>query len=116
MHPDAVPEISAAAAAALLGAGAVLVDVREDAEWSAVHAPDAVHAPMSAFAQHTDRLPTDRRLVCICHVGARSAIVAAALRRGGWDAVNLAGGMDAWIAAGLPVVTGDASGLAGPQP
>jgi rhodanese-related sulfurtransferase len=48
--------------------------------------------------------PADRQIVCVCHVGARSAVVAAALRNAGWDAVNLAGGMDAWERAGLPVV------------
>ena len=43
-------------------------------------------------------------------VGA-SAAVAAALNRAGWTARNLAGGMEAWAAAGLPVV--DQAGGAG---
>lgn len=101
-----LPEVSATEASALVDAGAVLLDVREDDEWAQVHAQAAVHAPMSRFAQHVDALPSDRMIVCICHVGARSAVVADALRRGGWNAVNLTGGMEAWVAAGLPVVSG----------
>ena len=100
-----LPEVSAVQAAALVRDGAVLVDVREGDEWAAGHAPDAVHMPMSSLAAHVDRLPTDRRVVCVCHVGARSAVVTDALRRAGWDAVNLAGGMNAWAAAGLPVTS-----------
>jgi rhodanese-related sulfurtransferase len=47
----------------------------------------------------------DRLIVCVCHVGARSAAVAEALTNAGYNAANLAGGMDAWAAEGLPVVT-----------
>jgi DMSO/TMAO reductase YedYZ molybdopterin-dependent catalytic subunit len=50
-------------------------------------------------------VPRDRRIVVVCRSGGRSAAVTAALRRSGFDAVNLAGGMCAWAAAGLPVVT-----------
>jgi rhodanese-related sulfurtransferase len=100
----AVPEVSPADAAALVDAGALLLDVREDDEWRAGHAPQAEHLPMSRIQHGYERLPTDRRIVCVCHVGARSAAVAAALRNAGWDAVNLAGGMAAWERAGLPVV------------
>ena len=41
----------------------------------------------------------------MCRSGGRSAAVAASLRRSGFDAVNLAGGICAWAAAGLPVVS-----------
>ena len=98
-------EVDALEAARLVHDGAVLVDVREDDEWAAGHAPDALHAPMSRLRNELDALPTDRLLVCICHVGQRSAAVAAALENAGYDTVNAAGGMQAWEAAGLPVVT-----------
>ena len=88
----------------MVGAGAVLLDVREDDEWAAGHAPQATHMAMSRLNAEYELLPTGRQIVCVCHVGARSAAVADALRRAGWDAVNLAGGMEAWEAAGLPVV------------
>lgn len=103
MLPTA-PEVSAVDALALVDAGALLLDVREDDEWTAGHAPQAEHLPMSRLQHEYAQLPTNRQIVCVCHIGARSAAVAAALRDAGWDAVNLTGGMVAWERAGLPVV------------
>ncbi|CAN5439743.1 hypothetical protein BH10ACT8_BH10ACT8_09760 [soil metagenome] len=105
MQPDSLPEISATEAAASIEAGALLLDVREDEEWAAGHAPQAVHIPMSSLTGRTAEIPTDRTVICVCHVGGRSAVVTDALNRAGWQAVNLTGGMNAWEAAGLPVVT-----------
>lgn len=100
--------MSAVEAVDLVRSGALLVDVREEDEWTAGHAPQAQHLPMSRLAAGTPpALPTDQLIVCVCHVGARSAAVAAALLRSGWDAVNLEGGMTGWLAAGLPVVRDD---------
>ena len=85
---------------------AVLLDVREQEEWRAVRAQPALHIPMRMLATSTDRLPAQGTIACICHIGARSAVVAEALVGAGYDAVNVAGGMDAWEAAGLPVERG----------
>ena len=105
MRPAAPPrEVDAPAARQLVEQGAVLLDVREDIEWQAGHAPEATHLPMSQIGARVSELPTDRLIVCVCHVGARSAAVAEALNNAGYSASNLAGGMDAWEAAGLPVV------------
>jgi rhodanese-related sulfurtransferase len=111
MDGNAPTEISAAHARELVAADAVLLDVREDHEWVAGHAPEAAHMPMSQIAERVAELPADKTIVCVCHVGARSAMVAAALNRAGWKALNLTGGMEAWAAAGLPVV--DTEGRAG---
>jgi rhodanese-related sulfurtransferase len=100
------PEISPVDAARLVDAGALLLDVREDDEWVAGHAPQAQHLAMSRIQQDYEKLPRDRQIICVCHVGGRSAVVADALRNAGWDALNLTGGMNAWEAAGLPVVPG----------
>jgi rhodanese-related sulfurtransferase len=97
-------EVSAAQALELMRSKAILLDVREDHEWAAGHAPEATHIPMSRISQHAQNLPADKTIICVCHVGARSAAVAAALNRAGWTAHNLSGGMEAWVAAGLPVV------------
>jgi len=86
--------------------GGVLLDVREPDEWSYVRAPGALHIPMRELSTSTDLLPAQAPIACICHVGARSAIVADALVGAGYDAVNVAGGMDAWESAGLPVERG----------
>ena len=97
-------DLSPTEARELVGAGAMLLDVREDHEWQAGHAPEATHLPMSRIGAEVSRLPTDRLIVCVCHVGARSAAVAEALTNAGFSAANLVGGMDAWAAQGLPVV------------
>jgi len=102
-------EVTVTDAARLAEEGAMLLDVREDDEWQAGHAPQAEHIPMSKLGQELDRLDQGRRVVAICRSGARSDRAATALRQRGYDAVNVEGGMQAWAAAGLPVVT-DAGG------
>ncbi len=87
--------------------GALLLDVREDDEWQAGHAPDAHHLPLGRLQAEHRTLPKDRPIIAVCRVGGRSESAAVALRRAGYDVVNLAGGMHAWAAAGQPVVTDD---------
>jgi rhodanese-related sulfurtransferase len=85
----------------------LLVDVREPAEFTDVRAPGVMLVPMSTFAARIGELPTDRPLLMICHMGGRSAAAAGFLIRSGrTDVVNVAGGMDAWERAGLPVRRG----------
>lgn len=85
----------------------LLVDVREANEFAEVRAPDAVLVPTSTFQQRAAELPTDRPLLIVCHVGGRSAAVTGFLARSGrTDVVNVAGGMEAWERAGLPVRRG----------
>ncbi len=108
MNPSPQPEIDPAAAAERVRAGdAVLVDVRQEDEWAAGHAPDAVHHPLGGLDPAT--LPTRRRVIAVCRSGARSSQAVAALTAAGVDATNLTGGMQAWQAAGLSVVTTDES-------
>ncbi len=66
---------------------------------------------MGQLRKRHAELPRDRPIVVICRSGGRSAAVTGALRAAGFDAVNLAGGMCAWAAAGLPVVTARDAGL-----
>ncbi|AOR30015.1 sulfurtransferase [Streptomyces fodineus] len=92
---------------------AVLLDVRELDEWSAGHAPGAVHHSLTGLLAGVP-LPTEargRRLVVICRSGNRSRRAAELLTAGGAEAVDVIGGMRAWAQAGLPVV--DARGLHG---
>lgn len=86
---------------------AVLLDVRENDEWAAGHAPGAVHVPMGQVVQRLDELTTafsERPVHVVCRSGGRSAQVTAYLKQAGWDAVNVDGGMRAWAAAGRPMV------------
>ena len=98
--------VAAADVPGLLRGGAILLDVREDDEWADGHAPEAIHLPMGQLSQRAGELPKDRTIVCVCHLGGRSARVAQALNGAGWQALNLTGGMQAWMRAGLPVVGG----------
>ncbi|MCU1591027.1 MAG: Rhodanese domain protein [Frankiales bacterium] len=82
---------------------AYLLDVREHEEWSAGHAPTAVHVPMHDVPDRLGELPVDRPVAVVCKVGARSAQVAQWLRAQGYDAHNVEGGMLAWETAGLPI-------------
>lgn len=80
---------------------AVLLDVREDDEWAAGHAPGAVHVPMGQLTPES--LPEGSPVYCICRSGNRSLQVAEVLVAAGLDARNVSGGMLAWVDAGLPV-------------
>jgi len=62
-----------------LPTGVYLLDVREDDEWAAGHAPDAVHIPVGTLSEHADEIPQDREVYVICRSGARSAYAAQAL-------------------------------------
>jgi len=89
-------------------ADAVLLDVREDDEWVAGHAPGALHVPMMAVPMRADEIPTDRDVVVVCRMGQRSAQVVRYLQQQGWDRIaNLDGGMADWEAAGRPMVSED---------
>jgi DMSO/TMAO reductase YedYZ molybdopterin-dependent catalytic subunit/rhodanese-related sulfurtransferase/glyoxylase-like metal-dependent hydrolase (beta-lactamase superfamily II) len=105
------PQVGARAAKALVDAGALLLDVREPDEWHTERAADASWLPMGQVRAKQAELPRDRRIVVVCRSGGRSAAVTESLRRWGFDAVNLAGGMCAWTAAGLPVVAARDEGL-----
>ena len=102
---NSAPAVTAEEGHQLVEEGALLLDVREDDEWQAGHAPAAHHIPLGQVMGAVDDLPRDRRIVAICRVGGRSENATIALRQAGLDVVNLAGGMHAWAASGLPIVT-----------
>ncbi len=88
-----------------VGADAYLLDVREEDEWAAGHAPGAKHLPMMEIPVRMAEVPQDREVVVVCRVGGRSGQVVAYLRQQGWENVtNLDGGMISWAAAGRPVI------------
>ena len=81
----------------------VLLDVREDDEWAAGHAPGAVHVPLGQLIARLDELPGDEPVAIVCRAGGRSAQATAYLLGQGRDVRNVAGGMKAWAQAGLPL-------------
>ena len=86
-----------------LKSGAVLVDVREQVEWDAVHVPNAILIPLSEFQTRYTQMPKEKEIVLICAGGVRSAQAAQFAAGHGYQVVNLEGGIKAWIADGLPV-------------
>jgi rhodanese-related sulfurtransferase len=103
-----VAETDATEAARLPEAGEVLLlDVREDDEWRAGHAPLATHLPLGEL--DATALSDERPIIAVCRSGNRSGQAAQALLNAGRDARNLTGGMREWAARGLPVIASDGS-------
>jgi hydroxyacylglutathione hydrolase len=84
-----------------------LVDVRSASEYQQAHLSGAVHIPLGYLADRVAELPADRPIVVQCQSGSRSSIAASLLERlGRREVANLTGGLAAWQAAGLPIVSG----------
>jgi len=107
-HGKRVPEVNAVDAESGQ-AGHVLLDVRNADEWEAGHAPGARWVPLRELESVRFQLPMNRRIVCVCRSGARSARAAETLIGWGFDAVNMVGGMRAWVESGYAVVRDDGS-------
>lgn len=83
----------------------LLVDVREDGEWTAGHAAGAVHLGKGIIERDIETKVPDKstKLVLYCGGGFRSALAADALRAMGYtNAISLDGGWRAWQNANLP--------------
>ena len=90
-------------------AGAVVVDVREPAEFAAGRVPGAVNVPLAMVPFSLGRLAElagDGPLFLVCHVGGRSARAADYLRQYGIDSRTVDGGTREWAAAGQPLDRG----------
>src|ERR1700724_1677204 len=101
--PGNVPQIDHDDAARRIAAGAPLLAVRRPDEWQAGHAAAAHHVPMADVPAAS--LPEAPEVVVICRVGGRSQKVAEFLAGAGVVVANGLGGMRAWAASGLDVVT-----------
>ena len=94
----------------------VLIDVREPAEYAIGHLAKAINIPRGVLEFQVDAHPAvanvtepalahrQRPVVVYCRSGGRAALAADSLQRIGFsDVRSIAGGIEAWIAAGLPV-------------
>ena len=106
-----VTEISVAETRARLAAGAsvILIDVREDHEWVAGHAVEAVHLGKGILERDLERLYPDKatEIVMYCGGGFRSALTCDAAQKLGYTRVSsLIGGYKAMVAANWPMKAG----------
>lgn len=86
---------------------AVVLDVRDDAEFAGGHITDARHIPLAQLPDRIKELQKskDKPVLVNCQAGARSAKACDILRNNGFTQVhNLQGGLNAWMQAKLPVV------------
>jgi len=82
---------------------AQLIDVREPYEWEAGRISGAQHIELEHLASRAGEIEKDRKVIFQCRVGRRSAMATEAFAASGYDAYNLAGGITAWVEAGLPI-------------
>jgi rhodanese-related sulfurtransferase len=90
--------------AELLESGEVqLVDVREPYEYEAGHIAGVTHIELEHLAARAGEIDAERPVVFHCRLGRRSALATEAFRTSGYDAYNMAGGIQAWAEKGLPL-------------
>ena len=85
---------------------AVVVDVREDAEYATGHIANARHVPLAQFADRIKELEKfkSRPIITYCRSGGRAASAAGMLRNNGFNEVfMLRGGISAWQQASMPL-------------
>lgn len=78
---------------------ALVLDVRNKTEHAAGHVPGSAQLSAGRVLWNTDQLPADGTIVTYCQSGVRNSVAASALRRAGFDVVELEGsyaGWDAW--------------------
>ena len=100
----AVVEVDVAQLQTALAAGAKLIDVREPHEYEDGHVASAVLVPLKTVPDRIDEFRCAAPTYLICRSGARSHRACEYLAQNGIEAINVAGGMLAWIELGQPVV------------
>jgi len=84
----------------------LLLDIRNPREWVTKHIDGSVNVPLNHLQERIAEIPRDRRIAVHCAGGYRSSIAASILHQHGiTDLIEMAGGLAAWDAAKLPVVS-----------
>ena len=101
-------EVTVAEAEAAIRDADALIDVREESEFAAGHIPGAIHASRGMLEFKLAGTPAlqarDIKVVLYCKTSGRAALAAASMREMGYlNVKSIAGGFDAWVAAGKPV-------------
>jgi rhodanese-related sulfurtransferase len=97
-------DLSPARVAELIDTGSVqVVDVRESYEREAGRIADTLHIELDVLPAEAGSLDRERPIVFYCRTGSRSAMAAQAFASAGFEAHNLDGGLEAWVADGRPL-------------
>ncbi len=99
--------IDAKQAQTMVSQGALLLDVREPAEYAAIYAPNAKLIPLGEVGARLNELEAykNKPIAVMCRSGRRSAKAVALLQEAGFTQVsNVQGGIQAWDQAGLEVI------------
>ena len=84
----------------------LLLDIRNPREWSTKHIEGSVNVPLNHLQERIAEIPRNRRIAVHCAGGYRSSIAAGILHQYGiTNLIEMAGGLAAWDAAQLPVVS-----------
>jgi hydroxyacylglutathione hydrolase len=84
----------------------LLLDIRNPREWATKHIHGSVNVPLNHLQERIGDIPRDRRVAVHCVGGYRSSIAASILHQYGiTNLIEMAGGLAAWDAANLPVVS-----------
>ena len=84
----------------------LVLDIRNPREWAARHIDGSVNIPLNHLQERIGEIPRDRRIAVHCAGGYRSSIAASILHQYGLThLIEMAGGLAAWEAAQLPVVS-----------
>jgi rhodanese-related sulfurtransferase len=98
-----ISTINVGEARKLVAEGAQLVDVRVEHEWEAGRIPGASHIELDELTERAGEIDRKRPVVFYCRGDNRSDMAAAAFAADGYEARVLAGGIQAWVEAGLPL-------------
>lgn len=98
------PEVLEIAPDALLNQseqdGWLILDCREPIEWAQGRIPGSLHIPMNEIPGRMGELQRDQEILVVCAHGVRSLMVAGFLKRNGFSAASLRGGLAWWAQLG----------------
>ena len=94
-----------------------VLDVRLPAEWMGLRIGTVINIPLNELAQKAGKLDRAMPVVAVCNSAFRSTMAVGILERAGFQKIaSLAGGSEAWIEAGLPVLQAKQQGPASGPP
>lgn len=97
------------------GSAPIIVDVRLPNEWMALRIGNVLNIPLDKMFNESKRLSKDMPVLTVCNSAYRSSMAASVLLKQGFKKVlNMEGGSEAWIAAGLPTFGAGTKAVAKP--